>query len=80
MYGELKTENIKQHLQLAKTRQKLDPSDTTDTVIYIAHVEHLLIELENALLLNQLQSRNIRDYIQRLERNSQVRREAVSAV
>jgi hypothetical protein len=72
MYGELKTENVKQHLQLAKNRQKLDPRDTTETQIYIAHVEHLLLELESALFLNQLQSRNIRSYITRLEKTAEL--------
>jgi len=59
--------SIKQTLQLAKQHQKLDPCDTIQTITYIVHVERLLLELDAVLLDNQLQSRNIREYIRQLE-------------
>ncbi len=67
MPNALRLANIKQTLQLAKQRQKLDPCDTMQTITYIAHVERLLLELDEVLLDNQLQSRNIREYIRQLE-------------
>jgi hypothetical protein len=59
--------SIKQSLEVARKRQQLDPQDTMETRTYIAHVERLLIELEEAITMNQRQSNNIRAYITRLE-------------
>lgn len=67
MYNEVKLESIKQALSVARQRQKLDPADTMQTIIYIAHVEHLLIELESVSMMNDLQARNIREYLRQLE-------------
>ena len=69
MYTDAKLEIIQQTLQLARQRQKLDPQNTTETSTYIAHVEHLLLELENAVMMNQLQARNIRTYVRQLHHN-----------
>jgi hypothetical protein len=63
MYNEQEFNRIKQALRLARQRHKLDPRDTMETQIYIAHVEHLLIELDCALTMNHFQVRNIRAYL-----------------
>ena len=69
MYTDANIEIIQQTLQLARQRLKLDPQNTTETITYIAHVEHLLLELENAVMMNQLQARNIRTYVRQLHHN-----------
>ncbi len=67
MPNALRINNIKQTLQLAKQRQKLDPCDSMQTITYITHVERLLIEIDEVLLHNEIQSRNIREYVRQFE-------------
>ena len=67
MYDEVLIANITQNLKLARQRQKLDPRDTMETLTYIAHVERLLIELENAISMNTIQAKNIREYVRQQE-------------
>ncbi len=69
MYNEAKLTAITQSLALARQRQKLNPRDTMETLTYIAHVEALLLELDNAFTMNQLQANNIRNYVRQLEHN-----------
>jgi len=69
-------EVIQEYLRIARRRQQFNPRDTMETLTYIAHVERLLIEIDNALMMNLLQARNIRTYIEQLERE---RKPAVDA-
>lgn len=55
---------ITQQLSLARLRLQRDPADTTNSLIYVAHVELLLRKLDHALRMNQLQAEKLRDYIE----------------
>ena len=65
MLNEGKIEKVKQTLQSARNHQRLNARDTMETLTYIAHVEHLMLELDHATTMNIMQANNIRDYVRR---------------
>lgn len=63
MLNDAKLNRIKQTLQLAKQRQKIDKVSSMEQLLYIDHVEHVLMELEHATTQNAAQATRITNYI-----------------